>query len=195
MRRALAQRVQPAIPPGRAGDFTQAVMELGATLCPPTGEPRCLACPLAEGCWARAEGLASRIPPPRRRKPTEEVHRAAAVLVRGGRVLLQRDQREGLLEGLWECPAVDVPPGGKPLEALVAGLGALDLRAELAWLGEVRHAITFRDIRCQVFRGVPEGPGLPGEDRAWVDREELEAWPLPSSTRRILERAGELPAR
>ena len=195
VRRALVDRVRPAIPPARAGEFTQAVMELGATLCPPSGEPRCLLCPLAGGCRARAGGLTSRIPPPRKRKPTEQVQRAAAVLVRDGRVLLTRDQRAGLLEGLWECPGVDVPPGRKPLEALEAGLGALDLRARLSHLGEVRHAITFRDIRCQVFRGEPEGPGLPGEDRAWVERERLDGWPLPSSTRRILEQAGELPGR
>lgn len=193
VRRDLVQRVRPHIPEGRAGDFTQALIELGATLCAPAGRPGCGRCPLAGGCRARAEGRTGEIPAPRRRRAVERVFRAAAVLTHEGRVLLVRGQREGLLEGLWECPTVDVPRQGDPSGALADGLARLGHQAPLTPVGEVRHAITFRAIRCAVFRGPAQEPGPDREDLAWVAPAELGGWPLPSSTRRILELAGELP--
>lgn len=190
-RRELTERTRPLIPPDDAGDFTQAVMELGATICIPVGAPRCPRCPLAAGCEARRQALTGAIPPPRRRRATERLARAAAVLTRDGRVLLVQDQRDGLLEGLWECPAVDVPDGVPPQQALQDLLAAKGWRAPLEPLGEVRFGITFRDIRCTVFRGSPDheadGPGA-----AWVPRERVGEWPMPSSTRKILALAEEV---
>lgn len=192
-RRDLTARVLPLIPTEAAGDFTQAVMELGATVCIPVGAPRCGGCPLARGCRARAEGRTASIPPPRRKRAVERVHRAAAVLTLQGRVLLVRDQRKGLLEGLWECPSVDVPAGLPAQQALEELLAERGLQADLEPVGEVRFGITFRDIRCSVFRGSPaESPDAPGV--AWVLREEVGGWPMPSSSRRILVMAGELAA-
>jgi len=190
-RRELTTRVLGAVPPGRAGDFTQALIELGATLCTPMRPPRCSDCPLAAGCLARQRGLTDRIPRARRRPPTRTVHRAAAVLEREGRLLLGRDQRHGLLEGLWECPGVDLPEPREAQERLESALAARGLGVALHPLGEVRHAITFREIRCQVFAGRPETEGDLPEGWAWVDPERLAGLPLPSSTRRILALAGE----
>lgn len=189
-RRDLTARLLPAIPPDAAADFTQAVMEVGATICIPVGAPRCPRCPLAGGCEARRRGLADLIPPPRRKRQTERLRRAAAVLVRDGRVLLVQGQREGLLEGLWECPSVDVA-SGDPEALLQAWLRERGWRARLEPRGELRFGITFRDIRCEVFRGaLEEQADSPGG--SWVPREELAARPMPSSTRRILQLAGEL---
>ncbi len=195
VRRTLAERVLPDLPAGRAGDFTQALIELGATLCASARPPSCCDCPLAGRCVARNRGLTDRIPRPRRRPSTQKVYRAAAILVREGHVLLGQDQRRGLLEGLWEFPGVDLPDPRQARSRLESALTALGLGVALTPLGEIRHAITFRDIRCQVFAGRPETEGALPEGWAWVEAGRLEELPLPSSTRRILALAGEMPAR
>jgi len=193
VRRDLTRRVLPAIPAGRAAELTQALIELGATVCLPQRAPDCEACPLAPGCQARAHGWTRQIPPPRKRRRTEPVMQASAVLLRGGRVLLGRNQRAGLLRDLWECPGVDAQPTQTPLQALQDHLEALGLSTRLVPLGEVRHAITFRTIRCLVFRGGIDGDiPLDGHpDWAWVPPEDLGAWPVPSSTRKVLELAAQ----
>ncbi len=192
-RRELTRRILPAIPPGRAGDLTQALIELGATLCLPQGSPRCEVCPLRGGCQARAQGRTREIPPPRPRRRLEELLRASVILRREGRILLGRNQRAGLLEDLWECPGVDAVPGKPPLEALHELLESLGVPARLQPLGEIRHAITFRRIRCLVFQGcLDRGGEVPLEDHpdwAWVSPDSLGGWPIPSSTRKILELA------
>lgn len=97
---ALAERI---IPPGRASDFNQAMMELGALVCVP-GEPKCGLCPLAKGCEGRKRGKASLLPVLRKRQPTRDVRQFAAICRRGNRVLL-RQRREGeLMAGLWAFP-------------------------------------------------------------------------------------------
>ncbi len=193
VRRDLTRRILPAIPPGRAADLTQALIELGATVCLPQGAPDCGACPLAPGCRARAEGRTRQIPPPRKRRRAERILQASAVLLRGGRVLLGRNQRAGLLEDLWECPGVDARPTQTPLQSLQDHLESLGLATRLLPLGEVRHAITFRSIRCEVFQGGIEGdvPLDGNPDWAWVPPEDLGAWPVPSSTRKVLDLAAQ----
>jgi A/G-specific adenine glycosylase len=96
-----------ALPRGRAGDFNQALMDLGATLCVPRS-PRCEACPVQRFCRAHAEGTATSIPTPRR--PPRKPHRTfVAVLVcdPSGRVLLLRQPPGGLWGSLWTLPYVE----------------------------------------------------------------------------------------
>ena len=98
---ALAERHTPC---RRVGDYTQAIMDLGATLCTRTG-PTCLLCPLAQGCRAHAAGDATRFPAsrPKRVYPTRE---KLLVVMRdeGGRVLVERRPPSGLWGGLWSFP-------------------------------------------------------------------------------------------
>ncbi len=89
------------------GDLNQALMELGATVCLPNTEPRCLFCPLQADCRARAEGKIHRLPElPARRAPKVE-HWAVAVATRRGRYLLRQRHGETLLNGLFEFPSAE----------------------------------------------------------------------------------------
>ena len=92
----------------RPGDFNEAMMELGATVCTPRA-PSCGACPLATGCRARAAGTVAERPLRRRRQavPTRIWGVLVAVSPRG-RTLVVRRPPEGLLGGMWEFPAVEV---------------------------------------------------------------------------------------
>lgn len=92
----------------RPGDFNQALMELGATVCTPRN-PDCGACPLATHCLALVRGTVRERPPPRSKRPVPHVHLLTGVAVLpGGRTLVRRRPVEGLLGGMWEFPAVEI---------------------------------------------------------------------------------------
>ena len=143
------------------GDLNQALMELGATVCTPVA-PGCSACPVRRGCMARIAGAQERIPLPRRRREPIVVRSAVALVTRDGRCLVRRRGRTGLLDGMWELPALD------------DGAGAGDLRLRRGpRLTTVRHTITYRRMLVDVHRAhllaEPRGsdfrwirPGRPG---------------------------------
>lgn len=92
--------------PGWPGDFTQALMELGATICLPNGPPRCLACPLSKVCAARMNGTAERYPV-KAPKVARRVEELSVFLLRcEGALAVRRRAETGLLAGLWELPNV-----------------------------------------------------------------------------------------
>ena len=105
-----------AVYPEAAGDFTQALMELGATLCGPNREPQCDVCPCREICLGCARGTAAALPvkSPRREKRQED--RTVFVFSCDGRYALEKRPQKGLLAGLWQFPNV---------------LGRLDVQAAL----------------------------------------------------------------
>ena len=156
------------VPMRRPGDWNQAVMELGATLCTPR-VPACGRCPVRTLCRAHRLGRVEAFPPVAARRATETVRRAVALITRQGRVLMER--REGaLLAGLWEPPGVELANGASPPHALRAALARLGVRARLAPAGRtVRHAITHRAITAVVWRGVMSGPTPRRARLRWVD--------------------------
>ncbi len=108
--RALTDRVTPAT---RAGDFAQAMMDLGATICTPRA-PRCLLCPLADRCAARAEGIPEAYPVKAKKKARPTRHGTMFWAERDGCVLLVRRPAKGLLGGMRALPTGpwrDSPPG------------------------------------------------------------------------------------
>ena len=168
------------------GDWNQAVMELGATICLPR-KPACPACPLRASCVAALEGLQDTLPEPRLRKAPVEVTVAAAVLESRGRYLLVR-RREGRLMGrMWEVP-----------QTSLEGRGLADLVAELrerhglevvpgALLARARHAITFRRVRVEAYRARLRRHPPPDPERfRWVTVGELESLPVSSLTRKVI---------
>ena len=172
--RALWALAGTLVPMRRPGDWNQALMELGATVCTPRA-PRCGECPVRRDCRARALGRVGEFPPVAARRAGERVRRAVALIERGGRLLMAR--REGaLLGGLWEPPGVDLPVGGhapavarRRLAAVLAGLG---VRARLARTGHtVRHVITHRDIEVDVWRGELLAPPRRSARLRWLDPE------------------------
>ncbi len=127
------------VPADRPGDFAQALMDLGATVCTPRA-PRCPLCPLAGGCRARAEGQSDRYPvkPPRRDRP----HRTGTAwwVERDGRVALVRRGRDRMLGGTlalpstgWDGRADDWPdaPAGRRLGAVAHGFSHFTLALDV----------------------------------------------------------------
>ncbi len=156
------------VPMRRPGDWNQAVMELGATICTPRA-PACGSCPARSQCRAHRLGRVEEFPPVAPRRAPETVRRAVALIERRGRVLMER--REGaLLAGLWEPPGVEVGNGASPARVLGAALAGLGVRAKLSDAGRVvRHTITHRAISAEVWHGALIGPAPRIARLRWVD--------------------------
>ena len=150
--RAAVQRLADAmLPAGRAGDFNQALMDLGSAVCI-ARRPGCLTCPLRGACRAHVQGRVGDFPPPRAKRAVPERQAVALVLDRAGQVLLARRPAHGLFGGLYELPG----------DMLAAGEDAADAAARVAWerlglraeagrpLGEVRHTLTHMHLVLHV---------------------------------------------
>jgi A/G-specific adenine glycosylase len=148
--------------PKRPGDFNQAMMELGATVCLPRG-PRCLLCPLSALCVTRGE-LDGGIAAPRQKK--RELHLGLAR--RDGSVfLVQRNKEESLMPGMWELPMLSPRDAtGKPLLSL-------------------RHSITVTDYAVRVVE-IADPNGAVGK---WVATSRLTSLPLTGLARKVLRAA------
>lgn len=151
--------------PGDPGDWNQALMELGATVCL-SRAPRCAQCPVAGHCAARSRNLQDRLPCLAPKRGPKSVRRSAIVLASGGAVLLARRRGDRLYGGLWEAPSAD-----GPIARLATAL-AIDA-SSLRRCGHVDHVLSHRRLRVAVACG-PLG--------------RRRAWPLPGPDYEVVER-------
>jgi A/G-specific adenine glycosylase len=177
------------LPAGRAGDYNQALMDLGATICTPQ-RPACLVCPLSELCQGRAAGIQESLPVLKAAPATPHYTVTAAIIARDARVLIARRPSTGLLGGLWEFPGGKLEPG----ETLPAGLKR-EIREELAAeitvgepFGIYKHAfthfkITLHAFKCTLAAGEPQA--LEASEIAWVGISELKNFPMGKVDRQI----------
>jgi len=161
------------VPMRGAGEWNQALMELGALTCVPRA-PRCTDCPVRRRCRAYGSGRVAEFPPAPPVRTPRRVRRALALLERDGRTLMVR--REGtLLGGLWEPPGVeleDVAPARDVRTALELALRELGVRVALEPAGaRLRHVLTHRVFDVELWR--PRGGAVPAvaprDGLRWVD--------------------------
>lgn len=207
LRDAAAALVDPA----RPGDWNQALMELGATVCAPRA-PKCGRCPVARWCRARAAGTAVERPGAAARTRARAATFVLAVLIAGGRTLLERRPRDGLLGGLWAFPEREIPDGpgvrgvgtppGRSRGASGGGNGsgtrveeaALELavrlgarpRSSARRLQAYDHQFTHLHATYLPCMIEVEGETVAGEGVAWIALGEPTELALPVTQRRIL---------
>ncbi len=129
-----------AIYPRESGKFTQALMELGATVCAPNGAPKCEACPLAGICLAHKEGTETDYPVKSKKKPRKVKEMTVLLLHDGEHYALRKRPETGLLAGLWEFPHLD---GKRSVEEVLAFLDAQGITAlEVEKTVEKTHIFT-----------------------------------------------------
>ena len=177
-----AAALRKIYPEARSGDFTQALMELGATVCLPNGAPLCGGCPLSCLCEGLKTGRAASLPvaSPKPARKTEE--RTVFLLLCGGRVALRKRPESGLLAGMWEfpCEAGALSPG--EAEQTLAGWG-LSARG-LESLKPAGHVFTHVEWRMS---GYLARVGDRADAFRWADRGELAAgYALPSAYKSFL---------
>jgi A/G-specific adenine glycosylase len=187
--RQLGKLAQNLVAPSAPGDWNQALMELGETICTPQ-IPRCEACPVSGACRARARHLTSEIPAPRRKRAPVKMRVAAAILRDPrGRTILVRDpgaHDDVLFSRMWHFPAVEVARHAEAeLAAHLHDILKID-RASLSFesLPAARHAVTFRNITLLPF--LARVTRLPKRPRTRVlPLSRLARLPVSSATRKI----------
>ncbi|MDX2159524.1 MAG: A/G-specific adenine glycosylase [Hyphomicrobiaceae bacterium] len=179
-------------PDTRAGDFAQAMMDLGARICTPR-RPSCLMCPLQSACSANISGIAGSLPA-RSAKAERPVRYGVAFLAlrEDGHILLRRRPDAGLLGGMLEVPST---PWGEAWVSAEDALQAAPLRAEW-WpvTGSVSHTFTHFRLELLAYRAVvPADQQLDlwadPERCRWVQRRELSKAALPSVMRKVIAHA------
>lgn len=179
------------VPQEHAGQFNQALMELGAAICLPRN-PRCDECPVNRFCEARLHNEQNLLPTRVPKKPLPCYTVAVGVIYRAGRILIDKRKPEGLLGGLWEFP------GGKKQrgESLEAALQR-EVREELAitvqvgrQLAVVDHAyshfrVHIHAFECTYVSGEPRC--LACDDLKWVRPGDLARYAFPAANKKIIE--------
>jgi len=176
------------LPKGEAGDYNQALMDLGATICLPKN-PRCQICPLTSMCKARQAGTQQQRPVVKPKKATPHYVSAAGVIMRRGRVLLAQRPPKGLLGGMWEFPngRVEGDPARRLANALKTGYRIKIQKKEA--LGIVNHAyshfsVTVHPFICELISH-PQNKNL-----HWIKVSELEDYPMGRIDRQIARQVG-----
>jgi A/G-specific adenine glycosylase len=185
----IAARAAELVPPQRTGDYAQAMMDLGATVCTPRN-PSCVICPLMKGCRGRLQGIAEELPrrPPKADKPTRRG--LAFVLMRkDGAVLLRKRPAKGLLGGMDEVPSSAWREGKLTLDEALkeapvpANWKVLD--------GGIRHTFTHFHLELAVARAIATTSGLarlaPGT--VWVTVDKMTERALPTVMRKVIDHA------
>jgi A/G-specific adenine glycosylase len=171
------------LPKGQAGDYNQALMDLGATICLPKS-PRCLLCPLMKICESRKNGTQEVRPVLKAKKVPPHYILAAAVIINRGRVLLAQRPSKGLLGGMWEFPNGRVEEdSAKELSKVLDAAYSLKVKKKEA-LGVIQHAYTHFKVTVHVFRcdyaTIPKNKNL-----KWVRFNELDDYPMGKVDRQI----------
>ncbi|WP_439626483.1 A/G-specific adenine glycosylase [Gemmata sp.] len=185
---AAAEAVLPA---ERAGDFNQALMELGALVCTPA-KPACDRCPLAAACVANRDALQEQIPPPKKQPVVTEVSEVGVVVRRGGKVLLcRRPADAGRWQNMWEVPHAERLAGEPLAESAVRVARALTGLAVTpgAEVATIRHSVTrFRITLAVVGATAPRGAFAPGAyaEAKWVTPDELADYPVSAPQRKLM---------
>jgi A/G-specific adenine glycosylase len=180
------------LPPGRAGDYNQALMDLGATICLPHN-PLCLLCPVAEFCQARALGVQEQRPVMEPKPQVPHYTVTAAVIHRAGKILIAQRPHDGLLGGLWEFPGGKVQ-AGEDLPTCLRREICEELGADIEVgepLGVYRHAythfrITLHAFECTLVNGEPHP--IEAADLRWALSAELANYPMGKIDRQIASR-------
>lgn len=183
------------LPKKDAGDYNQALMDLGATICVPKN-PRCLICPVMSLCKARANGTQNQRPVKLPKKVVPHHVHAAAVIVNRGKVLLSRRPSKGLLGGMWEFPNGRVAPQvdghGEPFGGLASALKTgynLRLRKTRGnvppkEMGVVHHGYSHFSVSTYVYPC--EAEVMPkAENLKWVSLKDLDEYPMGKIDRQI----------
>ena len=185
----IAARAAELVPQARAGDYAQAMMDLGATVCTPRN-PSCVICPLMNGCRGRALGIAEELPQ-RRPKSDKPTRRGLAfVLMRkDGAVLLRKRPAKGLLGGMDEVPSSAWREGTL---SIADALKEAPVPANWKVLeGGIRHTFTHFHLELAIARAIAATSGLarlaPGTD--WVTVDKMTERALPTVMRKVIAHA------
>lgn len=182
-KKRITGKLQETYPRKNPGIATQALMELGATVCVPNGAPRCDVCPVAEICQARKQDTWRNLPVRSEKKKRKIVDKTVFILLTEDTVALHKRSASGLLAGMWEFPNVDVKLDKQEAVTQVTGWQTepVDLLMQTSYTHIFSHVewhMTAYYIRCR----------RTNKKWKWVTKESLdETYALPSAFRPFRE--------
>ncbi len=184
VRRQLEEAANALVPAERPGDFNQAVMDIGATVCVP-GTPSCEKCPLGRVCSAFAEDDADELPVLPRKNPPK-VLEYDVLLIRCGDRLLMRQRTEAMLKGLWVFPMVQ----GHAAKSAWRSLGRnFDVSVRnVQPVGEAKHVFTHQVWQMKLYRMETEEDNAPAGYR-YVTMAEMEGLTVPTAMKAAVSEA------
>ena len=182
-KKAVATRLAAVYPAGRCGDFTQSLMELGATVCVPNGAPHCDVCPCRDFCQACEMGCQMELPVKAAKKERRVEEKTVFLMQCGDQYAVVRRPETGLLAGLWAFPHVD---GKQSPQAALDQAAAWGVHPKELWK-TVEKSHIFTHVRWDMT-GIYLICGQPAGPFRWVTAEEIgEEVGLPTAFRQFWE--------
>ena len=182
-RQEAADSLEPVYPIGNCGDFTQALMELGATICIPNGTAHCDNCPLYQLCVARAQGKQSEFPHKKPKKQRRVEYRTVFLLQCGDRLAVCKRPGKGLLAGMWQFPDTEGHLSMSEAFSLATQWGVVPQSPVL----ELEREHIFTHVEWKL-RGIWLNCDNMPPDLQWYSREEIEeSIGLPTAYRQFLD--------
>ena len=196
-RAQIEERMAALLPPGRARDFNQAVMEFGSLVCSPRN-PSCTSCPLAVWCRARALGVQESRPVTAEKQTPIYLTMATGVLVHDGRILAQKRMPDDIWANLWEFPGGIVEEGESPGQAVIREYmeeTGLAVNHPLP-IGSFRHSYTRYRVTLHAFSVTllsdPEQLELrAAQEHRWATWSQIRALAFPAGHRKLVRQLGE----
>jgi A/G-specific adenine glycosylase len=167
-------------------DYTQAIMDLGATVCLPR-KPLCEQCPLNALCQARLLGLQSQLPLKQQRKPVPTRNEAALLLEKQGRFMVRRRPASGLLGGLWEFPTISLEAGDMVEQKIALLMSDFAVSGTPRLLGSISHIYSHFRLELQLYQlSVDDLPRVGEGEADWVATEKLSQLALHGAHKKAL---------
>lgn len=181
VRKQMEYALEEVIPQGRAGDFNQGLIELGATVCVPNGKPKCELCPVSKWCEARIQGRIAELPVKSKQKERKIEKRTILIFKDGENIAIKKRPKKGLLAGLYELPNVLNEWEIEDVVAYSKSIGLMPVRVEKCT--DAKHIFSHVEwhMKGYVIK-VDELEKLCKEEFLFVRPEEIERiYPIPAA--------------
>jgi len=187
----LWQQAEDLLPVRRPGDFNQALMELGATVCIPKS-PICQQCPMRTLCKAFLKNKITEFPPSKKKVPSKKIEVSAGIIIKNKKVYIQQRSKNALMGGLWEFPGGKREKGESPEECLKREIKE-ELRVNVISLNKVmtiKHTytqfrVTLNVFNCELQKKQIRPDGC--EQWKWVSLSNLKEYPFPAANVKIVK--------
>lgn len=182
VRKRVEEDLKPVMPKDRPGDFNQALMELGATVCLPNGAPKCAECPWKTFCRAGMEESWQQYPKKAVKKPRTVEYRTILVIRDGHRAVIRRRPNKGLLAGMYEFPSLLGKASLDEVKDWLSVQGVCAVRIEK--LPESKHIFTHKEWHMTGYMVLVDGlePMHKDPSLMFVETQETEEkYPIPSA--------------
>lgn len=181
VKNAMEKEIARIIPRERAGDFTQAMIEIGAIVCVPNGKAKCGECPLAFCCQAKAKGIVEELPKKKIKKERRVEEKTILVLKEGERVAIRKRPPKGLLAGLYELPHLEGHLGEDEVLVHVKEWGLAPIR--ILPLAGAKHIFSHVEWRMTGYAvSLEETEEMDQNGLFFIDAKETEEkYPIPAA--------------